>query len=388
MMQSKATARARKKEKTTASDVPSSDPQKRKTPKLPAWLVAAAVLGLLAATMTARSIFTSSGGGGGAKMVLPAFRPALEPRLKFTPTEPVYLKAAVPRLTGVYITPVLSDEECEWIIGIAENLNDWRARLSYDTREVNVLDQLPELVDWMRQPSGVQDRLFEVMRRQFKLPANARITVDNSNIIRYDNSLGTESNHVIMHADGSLFTFNVALTNPKLFGGGGTGMMALNDTIWPRRGEAITYYGNMYHSGEPVSSGRRYIWQAFCRLEGGETDESIAEVPLEETKMQVEWAEHALAMHPGLYDAWFSAGNLMRKLGRTAESAPYLERALETGHRDKLLLYGKLAEAHSMNNDLQSTRKFMKKVLELDPGDEHTAENLKMLNEHLGPERR
>ena len=57
--------------------------------------------------------------------------------------------------------------------------NDWKPRLNYDTREVQVT-QLAKLTEWIATKGGVQDRIFELLRKQFHLEDGPLDLVDSS----------------------------------------------------------------------------------------------------------------------------------------------------------------------------------------------------------------
>lgn len=69
-----------------------------------------------------------------------------------------------------------------------------------------------------------------------------------------------------MHLDDSEISFNLLLSDPDDFRGGGTAIEAAgNATVRPRRGEVLTHYGGLRHAGRPVSRGTRYILAGFVR---------------------------------------------------------------------------------------------------------------------------
>ena len=69
-----------------------------------------------------------------------------------------------------------------------------------------------------------------------------------------------------MHADDSEISFNLLLSDPGEFEGGGTSFEAAgNATLLPGRGELLCHFGKLRHAGVPVTSGTRYILAGFVR---------------------------------------------------------------------------------------------------------------------------
>ena len=69
------------------------------------------------------------------------------------------------------------------------------------------------------------------------------------------------------HKDGSAYSFNLLLSSPSDFEGGGTAFELLG---WEKplsvgRGEALLHEGGLMHCGVPVRSGLRYVLVGFLR---------------------------------------------------------------------------------------------------------------------------
>ena len=65
------------------------------------------------------------------------------------------------------------------------------------------------------------------------------------------------------HTDGSIFSFNVALSDPAAFDGGGTWFEPLDVTVRPPRCAAIGHSGQLRHAGVEITRGERYILVGF-----------------------------------------------------------------------------------------------------------------------------
>ena len=50
---------------------------------------------------------------------------------------------------------------------------------------------------------------------------------------------------------------------PTSFGGGGTSFAAAAATLRPQRGQMVSHFGRVFHAGEPVTEGTRYILAGF-----------------------------------------------------------------------------------------------------------------------------
>ena len=65
------------------------------------------------------------------------------------------------------------------------------------------------------------------------------------------------------HTDGSIFSFNILLSDTRAFEGGGTWFEALDLTVTPPRGAALGHSGQLRHSGVEITCGERYILVGF-----------------------------------------------------------------------------------------------------------------------------
>ena len=71
------------------------------------------------------------------------------------------------------------------------------------------------------------------------------------------------------HADDSELSFNLLLSDPASFDGGGTAFADADPeerTVCPSRGEVLTHFGRVMHEGKPTTGGApRYILAGFVR---------------------------------------------------------------------------------------------------------------------------
>jgi hypothetical protein len=78
--------------------------------------------------------------------------------------------------------------------------------------------------------------------------------------------LGREHTGVEMHYDGSHFTFNLMLSDPSEYSGGGTYFRCLQKTIKLCKGQVLVHPGDLYHKGVDIASGTRRL--VVCFLDG------------------------------------------------------------------------------------------------------------------------
>lgn len=67
------------------------------------------------------------------------------------------------------------------------------------------------------------------------------------------------------HTDDSELSFNLLLSHPRDFGGGGTSFEAAGETVRPQQGEMLSHFGRVRHAGEPTTEGTRYVLVGFVR---------------------------------------------------------------------------------------------------------------------------
>ena len=85
--------------------------------------------------------------------------------------------------------------------------------------------------------------------------------------VRYS-ALPGEQRSLEMHSDGSIFSFNLLLSDPDGdFEGGGTLFEASGRTVSPPRGAAIGHSGQARHAGVAITRGQRVILVGFVGCE-------------------------------------------------------------------------------------------------------------------------
>ena len=98
-------------------------------------------------------------------------------------------------------------------------------------------------------------------------------------MVRYD---AAGQDRLAAHTDDSELSFNLLLSDPSAFEGGGTRFEAAGEaaepaetgeeaaeegeTVRPARGEMLSHFGRLRHAGQPVLEGTRYILAGFVRV--------------------------------------------------------------------------------------------------------------------------
>ena len=182
------------------------------------------------------------------------------------PASGLFVPAAwKPRLRGVYLADVASAAECEWVVGEAERSvasaggGGWSAdghHDRYQTRDLVVADN-EALTGWLN--AKLREVIWPALAAQFGLHPS-ELWLQDAFIVRYepDGQRG-----LAPHLDDSELSFNIALSDPHTFGGGGTGFGAVGQTLRPQQGQMVSHFGRIFHAGEPVTSGTRHILAGF-----------------------------------------------------------------------------------------------------------------------------
>ena len=95
----------------------------------------------------------------------------------------------------------------------------------------------------------------------------ARLRVWDAFVVRYD---AAAQRSLPLHQDDSHLSLTIALNGGDGFDGGGTGFADVHGgsrasplVVRPRLGHAVAFPGALWHGGEPITRGRRYVIAAF-----------------------------------------------------------------------------------------------------------------------------
>ena len=81
-------------------------------------------------------------------------------------------------------------------------------------------------------------------------------------VVKYSAAPGAQRD-LSLHRDGSTFSFNILLSEPSAFEGGGTFFEPTGLVARPSQGGAVCHSGQVRHSGVPISRGERYLLVGF-----------------------------------------------------------------------------------------------------------------------------
>ena len=198
------------------------------------------------------------------------------------PPSGLYVPSAwITRLSGVYMTDVASAAECEWVIAEAERCaaarsaqrggtggeagamrgdgSSWSSdghHDRYQTRDI-VVAESEALAGWLNRK--LRDVIWPALAAQFAV-REEELWLQDAFVVRYEPG---GQRGLAPHLDDSELSFNIALSDPTSFGGGGTSFAAAAATLRPQRGQMVSHFGRVFHAGEPVTEGTRYILAGF-----------------------------------------------------------------------------------------------------------------------------
>ena len=164
-------------------------------------------------------------------------------------------------------TPLLSDDECQFVIQSAEEYckassTGWTTTRHYAVPTTDIpiheITKLHHLFTklWL-------NKVRPLLRKQFKLSYNRQIFIHDAFLVRYDSS---KQRYLPPHLDESSHSFIIALNSE--FQGGGTFIHDLGYVLSPTVGGMVSFEGgSLLHSGDPVVSGIRYCIVAFCYID-------------------------------------------------------------------------------------------------------------------------
>ena len=140
--------------------------------------------------------------------------------------------------------------------------------------------------------------------------------------VKYSASSG-EQRELQRHADASLFSFNLLLSDPQLdFEGGGTFFENNGWTVRPGEiGTAVVHGGEVFHGGYPIHDGERYILVGFVEMMRGHaycvSESEAAAADAFEKFGHAAWTRNKLG----------SESNLPERLNEDSKEVCFLERS-------------------------------------------------------------
>lgn len=178
----------------------------------------------------------------------------------------------------IYQCHCLTRTECAWILLKAQAYGEWRTQRhnSVPTTDMEVLD-VPELRDWLYECS--RQVIFPTLASFYGFdPAECHYM--DLFLVRYDADTIGAQRGLIGHRDRSLLSFNILLSDPSDFEGGGTSFDVLDgETVHPMSvGDLTIHPGKVRHSGIPIIRGERYILVGFVDVRSPRVDNSFLAV--------------------------------------------------------------------------------------------------------------
>ncbi|CAM9319379.1 unnamed protein product [Choristocarpus tenellus] len=183
----------------------------------------------------------------------------------------VFVAAMQPvnRITFIHQLPMLTEQECQWIIDTANRdikaIGGWTKgrHRAYPTEDIPVA-RLPEVDGFLKEV--VRERLKPAVGAHYSF-ATLHIDVLDMFLVRY--SLEGQRS-LQSHVDSGHLSFDVMLsTNATDFEGGGVRYKALGETLSPPKGSVIIHPAKLVHSGVEITSGERYVIVGFTKISVG-----------------------------------------------------------------------------------------------------------------------
>jgi hypothetical protein len=166
------------------------------------------------------------------------------------------------------IDGVLDAAECDSIISATLEAAEWRgwSRLrhgSYPTTDLP-LSCIGECQGWVR--STLFRQVCRPLASKF-VPSDAalldeHLVLHDLFVVKYSVARGHQC-ELETHTDGSDFSFNVLLSDPSAFDGGGTSFEATGQTVHLSRGSAVGHSGQVRHAGVAITRGERFVLVGF-----------------------------------------------------------------------------------------------------------------------------
>lgn len=158
------------------------------------------------------------------------------------------------------IMPCFPKELCDSIIKEAEATNWTTARHNlYPTTDIPV-DSLVNSKDQIN--DIVQNKVFTWLEEWFGVPKEA-MYMNDLFVVKYS---ADGQRNLKIHRDVSILSFNVLLNEASDFDGGGTRIYYIDKLVGIQKGEVLMHSGKLYHAGNEVTRGNRYIMVGFVGL--------------------------------------------------------------------------------------------------------------------------
>lgn len=158
------------------------------------------------------------------------------------------------------IMPCFTKDLCNSIIAEAESTQWTTARHDlYPTTDIPVenliknKDQINEII---------KSKVFPWIEDWFGLPKES-MYMNDLFVVKYS---AEGQRKLTIHRDVSIVSFNVLLNEASEFEGGGTKFYYINKLVPIQKGEVLIHSGKLYHAGNEVTKGNRYIMVGFVGI--------------------------------------------------------------------------------------------------------------------------
>lgn len=164
-----------------------------------------------------------------------------------------------------FIYPKLfTSEICEWIINeseyYAEKNGGWTTKRhrNYPTTDLPA-QNIPHIFNFLLVPLNT---ICGFIKKSYCLNSDFVIDIIDIFIVKYNDY---NQNYLDFHVDGSIISFNILLSDPVSFKGGGT---CFNDGLIYNisQGDVLIHSGKIKHAGLPVIEGNRYLIVGFLDI--------------------------------------------------------------------------------------------------------------------------
>lgn len=159
----------------------------------------------------------------------------------------------VPQKTTQLFTP----DECNGILDTCRNMVGWTTQRhsAFPTIDIPIKETaLAYLGDMIKQ------RLFPMLGDHFGFDACRDLAFRDIFIVKYSSS---SQRGLQAHTDGCLMSFNVLLSHPNDFDGGGTWFESIDSVVQLAQGDCVYHDARIMHQGIDITRGERYILVGF-----------------------------------------------------------------------------------------------------------------------------
>ena len=170
------------------------------------------------------------------------------------------------------VSPIASREECEWVISTAEACSWGNPPPRYAPAGTNadavraphmLVADSPELLRWLN--AKLEAAVWPILAAQFGRQAAEEMWLYDAFLLKFDKNPMRSGLGVHVDDDGLGLSFNLLLSSPEDFEGGGTWFEDSGETVTPKQGEMVSHHGGLRHASVPTGGGLRYIMVGFLR---------------------------------------------------------------------------------------------------------------------------